>query len=51
MYDYDIVDGIFYLTVDSELDVIEFFQSREATKLLDKHPNIKVDIVYKDEVH
>lgn len=51
MIEHEIINDILYLVVDTDEEVLDFFQSSEATKIMDNYPRIKCEIVYRDEVY
>lgn len=51
MVDMDIVNDVLYLVVDNDGEVFEAMTSHEFNRLCDSHPRIKVEIIYRDEVH
>jgi len=51
MVDMDIVNDVLYLVVDNDDEVFEAMTGKEFNRLCDSHPRIKVEIIYRDEVH
>ena len=51
MINMDIVDDVLYLVVDNDDEVCDAMVSSQFNKLCDAHPRIKVEIIYRNEVH
>lgn len=51
MAEFDIVDNVGYLVVQDDNDLTAWLQSRKCTEILDRNPNLKIEIIYRDEVN
>lgn len=51
MAEFDIVNEVGYLIVNDDNDLLAWLQSRKCTEIMDRNPNLKIEIVYRDETH
>lgn len=51
MAEFDIVDNRGYIIVNDDDDLMDFLRSSKFSELMDRHPNLPTEIIYRDEVH
>lgn len=51
MAEFDIVDNRGYVIVNDDNDLMDFLHSSKFTELMDRHPNLPTEIIYRDETH
>ena len=51
MAEFDIVENVGYVVVEDDNDLLAWLQSRKCTEIMDRNPNLRIEVVYRDEVH
>lgn len=51
MVEFDIVNDRGYIVVNDEDDLMDFLQSRKFSEIMDRHPNLPTEIIFRDETH
>lgn len=51
MAEFDIVENRGYIVANDEDDLMAFLQSSKFSEIMDRHPNLPTEIIFRDEVN